>query len=539
MSRPRPPRTLLLALLAALAAPSSARGQGEAAEVHIFGNEVLAEEVYHWVLDRAFTRASRRPRASPEEARFVEKTLTAFLHGTGYVLASVRAEVEGDRLRVRVDEGRLDKVIFSGESAFNTIRLRFALDLPGLVFNRSLLERKLDRLILTTDVVSARYEVVPVQPVDHTGIQLRDPALLEALPILAPGQPHELRVYLERRGWTAGTDIGLSYRPPDGLGIRAGYRDPRLFFEDDLLDAEIELAARLVEAIGAPGNRVGLSRAGVGVEWFTPPFFGRWVRSSFSARGEVVGRRRRDLDLRGYFFAPLAAALNVQVSPMQGLDLRLGGGFEQRYLFAMEAFDDGPPPSVGLDGLRQSRPFVELRGHWVPRPTELRRDRRGHLELGLRHYTRGPDEGLRPINRFFFSWDAVVLVGWDELWFNARSTVLTGDVPFFDEVAMGDGYLRAAFGAEIFMRKVAAAGLEYRISLHRDVLKLGLFSDTAVFEDLDGARNPAGVRVVNNTGVGLHLLLLDAFQVSNYLGVGLTSDRRFDVGFGLQVQQAF
>src|SRR5713101_471345 len=96
----RPPARLMLALL--LAVPL----------LVFHGNVGLVEDVYRTVLD-----LPAGTKATPATARAVASRLQKFLHDSGSVLATVRAR----------DEGRLDKIIFLGGGAFETLRLRLAL----------------------------------------------------------------------------------------------------------------------------------------------------------------------------------------------------------------------------------------------------------------------------------------------------------------------------------------------------------------------------------------------------------------------------
>src|SRR3954464_12228151 len=83
------------------------------------GNVALLEDVYRSALD-----LPANTNASPATARTVATRLASFLHRAGYALATVRARAEGEQIVVDIDEGRLDKVIFLGGGAFETLRLR-------------------------------------------------------------------------------------------------------------------------------------------------------------------------------------------------------------------------------------------------------------------------------------------------------------------------------------------------------------------------------------------------------------------------------
>src|SRR3954465_7836391 len=94
------------------------------------GNVALLEDVY-----RSFLDLPASTRANPPTARTVSTRLASFLHRAGYALATVRARAEGEQIVVDIDEGRLDKVIFLGGGAFETLRLRLDLNIPNDVFN--------------------------------------------------------------------------------------------------------------------------------------------------------------------------------------------------------------------------------------------------------------------------------------------------------------------------------------------------------------------------------------------------------------------
>src|SRR2546423_11101261 len=99
------------------------------------GNVALLEDVYRSVLD-----LNGSTKTTPASARMVAVRLASFLHRAGYALATVRARADGEQIIVDIDEGRLDKVIFLGGGAFETLRLRLDLNIEHDVFNQPDLE---------------------------------------------------------------------------------------------------------------------------------------------------------------------------------------------------------------------------------------------------------------------------------------------------------------------------------------------------------------------------------------------------------------
>src|SRR5512140_495958 len=117
------------------------------------GNVALVEDVYRAALDLPASTS-----ATPANARSVASRLRRFLHKAGYSLATVQAQVQGDQIAVQIDEGRLDKVIFLGGGAFETLRLRLDLHLHQDVFNKPELERQLKGLAQRLGLAEFAYD---------------------------------------------------------------------------------------------------------------------------------------------------------------------------------------------------------------------------------------------------------------------------------------------------------------------------------------------------------------------------------------------
>ncbi len=130
--------------------------------------------------------------------------------------------------------------------------------------------------------------------------------------------------------------------------------------------------------------------------------------------------------------------------------------------------------------------------------------------------------------------------GWDEFWLEARGISRTGYVVFPEEQSIGDGdLLGGPFGA-VYARRVGGLNLEYRFSLLRDIFKLGLFHNAAVYGDII-KRSPFTEKLAfaDALGLGVHLLIIDEFQLDAYFGVGWATAGRFDKGAALAIRQAF
>src|SRR5207237_4377723 len=182
------------------------------------GNVLFNEFLYRSLLD-----LPKNSLPDLATARLVARRLARFLHDAGYVLATVRARADGGRIHVDVDEGQLDKVIFLGEGAFETLRLKLELSLPFSVFNRPLLEQQLKRIAERHQLQDFAYELVPVEDSRTAIPQLDELEALQALPFVKAGRPYELRIFVQPGVWGTGLSPDLYLGGLDGLGIGAHY----------------------------------------------------------------------------------------------------------------------------------------------------------------------------------------------------------------------------------------------------------------------------------------------------------------------------
>src|SRR5437763_1576364 len=132
------------------------------------GNVALLEDVYRSALDLPANTT-----ATPANARLVATKLASFLHRAGYALATVRARPQGEQIVVDIDEGRLDKVIFLGGGAFETLRLRLDLNIQHDVFNQPDLEQPGSSFTFTRATGDFRYEAPSITGVLRPAVRAR------------------------------------------------------------------------------------------------------------------------------------------------------------------------------------------------------------------------------------------------------------------------------------------------------------------------------------------------------------------------------
>jgi hypothetical protein len=502
------------------------------------GNLVLNDEIYRIMLNLPSTAT-----ASPDLATAVEDRVYEFLHRAGYVLASVKAKVIDDQILLEINEGRLDKVIFLGENAIDTLRLDLEINLPYKIFNRPALERQLKELSTRLNLEDVRYELRQVRgPAAGvpTGPQLHEIGPISELPFLQPGMPYELLVYLRTYDWSRGISPDLSVNSLEGFGIGATYRNSALVLGEDRYVLRAKLAGNDRTSL-AHSSYPAITRALVEGAWFTPPIEGPVARQRFrgvlSVLEDYLNRQRADLNLNSFNLADFETAFRAEYVFMAQLSASAGVGYLHRILFGIDHTTTTPNPSVDLAPPKEDRLFEQVGVRWIFDPDEIRLDKRGQLSLEERWYALlGPRGSLLAIDSVIAK---VFALGWDELRLGSIGGLRAGNVQFPDELPAAAIALHGPFGDQIYVRKFISFNAEYRFSIERDIVKLGLFHDLIVYGAIDRTTNDQSRAAANAFGVSLHALLLDSFTFDAYIGFGFAANGQFGSGLALGLGQAF
>lgn len=533
-----------VALLLALAPGESAAAPTQRPLLVFQGNVILTDEVYQNILD-----LPAQARATPELADEVEARVLRFLRRAGYDLATVAASARGDQIVVEVDEGRVDRIVYLGESAVGTLFFRLETLLPFNVFNRPLLQRQLALLKEQFNLKAARWQLVSVgKKEDSIPIEalqtLRDEALrrLRAGDLAVRPTGFELRVTVEHddRG---GISPVLGIGSGNGVEVGANYRRPGSLLRDDAFEGEARIGANTRQRLDTGQRGLFLSHlSGLG-RWFTPRLFGtRRLRAYLEAGGDLISRQRSDLDLNSFRFLTVAGSLNLNAILPHDVTLSVGSGFERRWLYALEPATAATPllPVVAATAAAQTRIFGTLSVHALLPPEDLRADRKHRLDLlgvlyGLPETLEGKQESLQ--GRLEAEYQRVFYFGYHELWLQARGYFLFGHVSFPDDYQVSD-VTRGPFGY-LFVRKVLGPRAEFRFALLRDILQFGVYDDAAVYRPLDRNGVEGDPEVADAIGVAIHALLLDTFQLDLLVGTGFNTQGKVDTGLNLRLVQAF
>lgn len=482
--------------------------------VRFEGNKVLPDALYLTVIESRLN-LPQRPHPSVDLARRVELCLTNFLLESGYELAIVHAARVDGRVLVSIDEGALEKIVFQGRLNVQTVRLALGLDLPHLVFNRSALDKQLLNLQQTVGLSDFRYELRPTAEVRHVGPQLPELPAVAGVDLVHQRREVELHFLLPEHEWDTGLGADLRIGYVDGVELGLNYQGRDGVLPGDRWRFEGAGGFGMRNRIDGGALYANFSRALLAAKYVSPRLFSK-VRVQQQLRGELLSRQRRDLSLENFDALIAREVTSLEIEPREGIRLSFGGGLEYRRLFDFRAgLPETPVPPLQV----RLRPFIATELDLTFDPQNNRWDRHHRLIAQLWNYFGIPTSP--PAGRAWLHYQYVKAFGWHDLWVRARGYAAWQDVSVLDEVSVGE-FLRGGFGGE-FIRRGAGGGAEFRFSLSRDLIKLGIFTDWAVFTETKGVRDVGPTRVAGVIGPGLNLLVAGLLQLDIYLAFGWRS----------------
>jgi len=439
-------------------------------------------------------------------------------------------------LTLRIDEGRLEKVVFRGRLTLKTLRFKLGLPIPFDVYNRAQLEREGAALAESLGLTGLRFELVPTMQVDHLGPQLDDLGAIQGHSLIAPKRPFELHVFFDQLSWRSGLGLDLRLSTYNGVELGLHYeREGALLHRDRFLvsgSGGSRIASRLLD----DRSYLVLSRAFADLRWYSPPMWKERIRVFLWVDAELSGRQRPDLRLEHYLNLDLESSLDLRVQAAKRWTLDLGGGLRRRSTFALR--ESGlPEDPIDPHAIASARldPFAFLLWKGIFETGGVREDRQHTLTVELRRFF---SDVPGPYARLGYAWQKVFSLGWHDLWLRSRGLWMRGAVPFHDEAPLGGAFLRGAF-QELYLRRAASFEVEWRFSVTRDLYKIGAFVDGAAFGELDRNSKHAPLGLGLAFGPSFHALIIDMLQLDLYVAFGFASKGRFDTGAAVALKKVY
>jgi hypothetical protein len=375
---------------------------------------------------------------------------------------------------------------------------------------------------------------VPVGNAPLPKLQLDEIEPLEAmsLGLLRPGRPYELHILVQPGQFHPGFEPEIEVDSIEGGGFGLTYHGGGLLGADDRYNLGGRISGAIVQTLDGTTSEFRFTRAIAEGSYETPPI-GGLVRPSIHLGADLSDRQRADLHLESFHFAVYDFGAQALIQPFPRFRATLGTGIAHRLLYDMTPQPGFAPPTSPL---AQTRLYGELSAELTLDPENLRRDQHHSIYLGARVYNH-PYEGAEGELFLLGRYQKVFAFNWNELWLELRGISRSGFVLFPEEESLGDN-LRGTFSNE-YTRKLGLLALEFRYSLMRDVIKMGVFHNLVGYQAINRTLNTESFALADSFGLGFHALLLDGFQLDAYYGFGFASGGKIDHGASLYIRQAY
>jgi len=507
-----------LTAVAIFLAPGFARAEGADLPIVFNGNACLDDAELLETLNLGDVA-----RVTPPLARVARKRLLNHYHAQGYVLARIWTKIHKGKLYVSIDEGRLDRVIIRGYDSVRTSLVRLSLELPHETYNKPLFEERLAKVKKDLQLQRIKVRIVKSKDVRHEDWQLSD----IGFSWLREASGYELHLQVEsERG--EGPSMGVEMISPYGVVPRASWTRYRAFFEEneDRLNLYLQSGYWIRKSLNGGSYEPAFTHVRGGGRYEYPRLW-NLVRFSHDLYTDLSVVQRSDLPLDAYWDNTTHASLNIGFDFFKNFTLFVGGAVEYKYVFSIVKVKD---EEFFVD------PFAHLRGvftaglryKWAG--DELRNDRDSFASLAVSPH-------LEKISTFYrgeIYGQQFLPFGWHDLIFKVKLLGTLGASPFYDEASLSGDTLRTFYPSSYFIDNAAWLSAEFRVSLWRDIVKLSVYHDLALFGQIEhdprgltrkgygAADEKAEFAWANSFGPGFHWLILDTFQFDIYGAFGFS-----------------
>jgi hypothetical protein len=423
------------------------------------------------------------------------------------------------RYTLHIDEGKLHAIHYVGAGTLRVLILQFELYLPEKVFHQKTLQDALARIKKRYRLRDAYFRVEPLYP----GFRAPDGSLVPR---------RKLRVYFvssQAVGWGLGVALSSTW----GFVPHLSLAKPALFAKEDRLSARIAVAfpyrAYLFDE--SPSFRWvhGLLR----LRYRFSPLWG--IAPVLQSEASLSRLQRVDLGLDGYLLGRTHALTTARFALARRFSAEVGVGYS-RYdvvdiALTEEAKAAASPPSQKsrhLGGV-----IVKVDSRFALGERALNQGMQSGLQLAVSLEYASMDVWLTEL---FARFRNVLSFGdYHALLIEAQGMAQLGKVNFWNESPLSR-FNRTFFDNRFWVREAMSLSLDLRISLKRDLIKIGVFHDVVLFGDR--RRGPVKAGLANAFGPGLHFLLFDAFALDIQYAFGFSAEG-FDHNFIVSMKRVF
>lgn len=479
----------------------------------------------------ALVRGAMGPRpkklSAPWVASAVERIVEMFRQ-RGYTAARAWGSLKGGRATFFVDEGRIHRTVFVGLDAFRAIVFRVDVDLPERIFHEPTLKRAMQE-------IKRKYQL------DNAYFRLEDSNQMVEGPRGDSVPARLLRIYCITResfGWGVGVSLNSSW----GIVPSVHFAHKGLALEGDRIFSKLAIGFPYHRYLFDATPRFVWVHGNAELEYRFPPFFKK-LAPSIGISTSVSRYQRTDLNLDGFHLLLIEPMARIKFDLNKRVSLTYGVGVERIKIFGLSAVmgPNGPlpiDPNLGpQEGREEDDPGPEMTRfvsdvniHVELGSEVLRDDLRTWIDLDIHFgYTNHNFWALLVKTEGHF----VKRIGAHHLILGSKAVFLAGQVGYWEEINLADGYLRVFFANRYWVREAFQLDGAIRFSIYRDRIMAGAFVDAAVFFDRSQPGEPLSLATA--FGPGLHFLVFDTLAIDVFYGFGFASTG-FDHNFSFSLR---
>ena|GEM_PF-4997960 len=457
--------------------------------------------------------------------------IQAMFSDKGYTAARLWGRLEKGKARFFIDEGRIHRTAFVGIDAFRAILFRVDIHLPERIFHKPTLKRAMRE-------IEKKYEL------DNAYYRLEDSSQMVDGPQGKLVPARLLRVYAIAResfGWGVGVSLSSSW----GIVPAVRFAHKGLLLEGDRISSKLGIGFPYHRYLFDETPRFVWVHGKAELEYRFPPFFKK-LAPSIGISSSVSRFQRIDLNLDAYHLLLIEPMARIKFDLTKRITLTCGLGVERIKVFGLTPVmgPNGPLPVDPNLGPQEGREeddagpemtrFVSDVNIRVELGSEvLRDDLRTWIDLSVHFgYTNHKFWALLIKTEGHF----LKRLGPHHLILGSKGVFLAGQVGYWEEINLADGYLRVFFANRYWVREAFQFDGAIRFSIYRDRVMAGAFVDAAVFFDRSQPGEPLSLATA--FGPGLHFFVFDALAIDVYYGFGF-APIGFDHNFSFSLRTVF
>ena len=474
-------------------------------------------------------------------AKNLRKNINRFYFRKGYTLARVFiVRNTPAKVVLFIDEGVFRKVIFQNANPVDLIRLRTSFSLKPNVFHARKLKKEVSRIRRRFNYKAARYEVRKTK--DHSPISVQIDRTISNLfgsdddlkGFNIPPPQHDLVIMIEKKPKTRtkGLYMGARFKTRKGFIPYVDHRTRSLFNPDDELLVEFAMGAVYVldgEFNSPPRSSIFRFLVDYDTRILESKRIGFSLKNYFQRELNI----RKDVGLKRYYETRTINQILLKLELVKNFDFYVGYGLGTVFLSSPTFTDENVREKlplnffVGDDGkfLSGSREFFQMfKFGFLTSPPDTGKFKKLDFRFGYTSYLRensfntlyilaSTDYYIKSYSFFSFAVEGFYLFT------SLSQNEKLNSILFYYDHRIANLYFKGFVRRDTHTKKILKGASQYRISVYKEYLFLGLYLDIAVFEgtkyELDKL---SGVYFGIAGGGVIQILFVDQLNVDFYIG---------------------